>query len=121
MPWWSIVYLVLFLAVVVAGTWLEVRDGEDTPLVHVMDALSVTICAYLFISFWVDTWRLALGASAPWLFLFSAGWQIYDTPRGMRNALADPELSPREKQWMLIGVTAFLLPAYAVAGVAAFK
>ena len=121
MPWWSIVYLVSFLAVVVAGTWLEVRDGGDTRLLHVLDVVSVMICAYLFISFWVSSWRQPLGAIAPWLFVFAAGWQIYDTPRGMRNALADPDLSEREKRWALVGVTAFLLPAYAVAGVAAFK
>lgn len=48
MPWWSIVYLVLVLSLVAAGTWLDVRDGEDTLLVHVLDAVSVMICAYFF-------------------------------------------------------------------------
>jgi hypothetical protein len=121
MPWWSIVYLVLFLAVVFAGTWFEVRDGEDSRLVDVLDVVSVIICAYLFVSFWVSSWRQPLGATAPWLFVFAAGWQIYDTRRGMRSFLADPDLSELEKRWVFVGVTAFLLPAFTVAGVAAFK
>ena len=121
MPWWSIIYLVLFLLVVAAGTWLDIRDGTDAWVVHVLDAVSVVICAYFFVSFWLSGWRHAVGAVAPWLFVFAAGWQIYDTPRGMRNALADPELTQREKRWLLAGVTAFLLPAYVVAGVAAFR
>jgi hypothetical protein len=122
MPWWSIIYLVLFLLVVVVGTWLEVRErGGDRPMVLVLDAVSAIICAYLFASYWVSSWRQPHGAAAPLLFVLAAGWQIYDTPRGLRNALAEPEFSDREKHWLLAGVIAFFLPAYVVAGVAAFK
>lgn len=122
MPWWSISYLILFLMIVAVGTWLEVREsGGDKPVVLVLDAMSAIICAYLFASYWVSSWRQLLGVAAPVLFVLAAGWQIFDTPRGLRNALADPELSEREKRWILVGIAAFFLPAYAVAGVAAFR
>jgi hypothetical protein len=121
MPWWSIIYLVLFLLVILAGTWLEVRDRDERTLVLVLDSVSVIICAYLFVAFWVGSLRQPLGAAAPVLFVLAAGWQIYDTPRGMRRCLADPDFSEREKRWLLVGITAFFLPAYVVAGVAAFR
>ena len=123
MPWWSIIYLALFLLLVVAGTWFDPgeRRGGDRTAVLVFDSISAIACAYLFASYWVSGWRQLLGAVAPWLFVLAAGWQIYDTPRGLRNVLADPELSEREKHWLLAGAITFLLPAYVVAGVAAFK
>ena len=121
MPWWSITYLVLFLLVVVVGTWLEARDREETTVVNILDSVSAIICAYLFISYWFSSWRQPLGAAAPVLFVLAAGWQIYDTPRGMRKCLADPDFSKREKRWLLVGVIVFFLPAYVIAGMAAFR
>lgn len=121
MPWWSIIYLILFLVVVLAGAWLEARDRNEETLVQVLDSLSVIIVGYLFVSFWVGSLRQPLGLAAPVLFVLATGWQIYDTPRGMRAMLTDPDLSEGEKRWLLIGITAFLLPAFFVAGLAAFK
>ena len=122
MPWWSIAYLGLFLAVVVIGTYLEIHErGGDQPLVLGLDSASAIICAYLFVSYWASSWRQALGAVAPLLFVLASGWQIFDTPRGLRNALADPEFSTREKRWLLAGAVTFFAPAYVVAGVAAFR
>ena len=121
MPWWTIIYLGLFLVVVVAGTCLEPREGGDKPAVLVLDAVSAIVCAYLFVSYWVSSWRQPLGAAAPLLFILTAGWQLFDTPRGLRRVLSDPELSAREKRWLLVGIVMFFTPAYIVAGVAAFR
>ena len=121
MPWWSIIYLVLFLVLVLSGTWLEVRDREERIMVLILDSASFLVCGYLFVGFWVSALRQTLGVAAPILFVLAAGWEIYDAPRGMRCCLADPDMSKREKRWALVGITAFMLPAYIVAGLAAFR
>ena len=121
MPWWSVIYLVLFLLAVAAGTWLEKRDRDERRLVLALDSVSAIICAYLFAAYWVSGFRQALGASAPVLFVLAAAWQVYETPRGIKKHLADPELSSQEKSWLLPVSVAFFLPAYVVAGVAAFR
>src|SRR5213594_1713689 len=121
MPWWSIIYLRLFLMVIAVGTCLEIRERSEKPVVLILDALSAIICAYLFVSYWISSWRQPLGAVAPLLFSLVAGWQIFDTGRGLKHFLADPEFSAREKRWLLaLGVT-FFAPAFVVAGAAAIN
>jgi hypothetical protein len=121
-PWWSIIYIALFLFVVVVATWFDPGEhqGGDKEVILVLDSISALVCAYLFASFWVSSWRQLPGPAAPWLFVLAAGWQVYDTPRGLRKFLAQPDLSAREKRWVLAVSIPFFLPAYVVAGMAAF-
>lgn len=121
MPWWSVIYLVLFVLLVGVGTWLEAKDRSERPFILVLDSASVIICAYFFVAFWFSSLRQSAGIAAPVLFALAAGWQIYDTPRGVRSCLSDPEVSAKEKPWILAGIIAFILPAYVVAGFAVFR
>jgi len=120
MPWWGTLYLIAFVVAIFGGIRISFRDGERLVFL-VFDLIAGLILAYLVAAFWVHQLREFLGWVGPFVFLLAMTWEIIDTPREIRQALADPEMSKTES-WVAISVSLCLItPAYLLAGFAAFK
>lgn len=120
MPWWALIYLILFVAVVAVATREDIRDGERVRFI-IFDSVAAVIFAYLLAAFWVHQLREAVGWFAPIAFILAIGWEIADMPRGLRQVRGDSELTEMEKRFLLVGGFIFCLPAYVIAGISAFR
>jgi len=120
MPWWAIIYLVLFAAVTLSGALLCLRD-DGLSFGRVCDFLAPVVFAYFFTSFWLPQLRLSLGHLASVLFLAAVAWEAYSWPSDRRKTNADTEVSQGEKRVFKVLLPVFVLPVYATAAVAVFR
>src|SRR5256885_16466063 len=91
MPWWAIIYLVLFAAVTLSGAVLCLRE-EGPSFGGVCDLLAPVVFGYLFTAFWLPHLRSLLGHVAPVLFVAAVTWEVYSWPSDRRKTNADFEL-----------------------------
>jgi hypothetical protein len=120
MPWWALVYLVVFASIFVVSMYSAYRDGEKV-WIFLSDCAAGVVLIYLFAGFWLLSLSEAVGAFAPFLFLLAMGWEIASTPHDLKEIIADTSSSKTDK---ICGVTfaiVWALPAYIVAGMSAFK
>jgi hypothetical protein len=121
MPLWSIIYLFLFAAGIGGGIIQQFREHSDKPVVLVLDAVTLIACAFLFVSFWVVSWREQIGVAALPIYIATVGWQIWTLPQALRKAVADRTFPSQIKPWLYVGIGVFIAPAVIVAGIAAYK
>jgi len=121
MPWWSIIYLFLFVSGIAVGIYQRSRERSDKPLVLVWDAVSLIVCAYLFVSFWIVSWREQVGVVALPVYVVTVGWQVWTLPRALREADADPKVPSELKPWVFVVIGVLIAPAVIVAGIATFR
>ena len=120
MPWWAIIYLVLFIIFIVGAVYVSFREGEPR-LLLVFDSFTGIVFAYLVTAFWLHPLREVLGWFAPVAFAIAIGWEIADTPRELRKIHSDPELSDMEKRLAPVIGIGICIPAYVLAGMTAFR
>lgn len=118
MPWWALIYLLLFLGITFIADSLSVQEGIQWN--HVCDAIAGLIFSLLFISYWLPPVSTALGLAAPLLFIAALGWEIYSCPRDLKEIWRDPDLSMTERTLLTTLPPLFILPFYVFAGIAAF-
>lgn len=121
MPWWSIIYLFLFVSSITVGIFQQFRKHTEKPVVLLLDAVTMFICAYLFVSFWIISWREQIGVIAIPIYIASFGWQIWTFPQDLRKIVADPNAPNQAKLWFFIGIGILIAPAIIVAGIATFR
>jgi hypothetical protein len=121
MPWWSIIYLFLFAAGIGGGIVQQFRERSDKPVVLVLDAVTLIVCAYLFVSFWIVSWRAQIGVAALPIYIAAVGWQAWTLPQALRKAVADPKVPSHIKPWFFVAIGLLIAPAVIVAGVATFR
>jgi hypothetical protein len=121
MPWWSIIYLFLFVAGIGAGIFKQCQERSEKPIVLVLDAVTLIVCVYLFVSFWIISWREQIGIFALPLYIASVGWQVWTFPQSFRTAVADPRIHNRLKPWFFVAIGALVAPAVIVAGIATIR
>lgn len=124
MPWWIIIYLVLFSVLSAGGLWDDYRDRRPAWFLACAVASNLTV-VYLFVAFWQPSPRSPLGLVAPVAFIASMGWEVYQAVEDIRGLRADPELSDTQQR-MVATITAvalpvICLPAFVVAGISAFR
>jgi len=121
MPWWSIIYLFLFVAGIAVGMFQQFREHSERPVVLVLDAVTLIVCGYLFVSFWIVSWREQIGIVALPVYIATVGWQAWTFPQALRKAVADPTFPNQIKPWLFVGLGLFIAPAVIVAGIATFR
>src|SRR5688500_20406801 len=94
MPWW----LPLYLLIVVTVTVLALRDDfRNDPIA--LTAAEITSTALLMpagMAYWLDSIRIFLGATAPFVFVGGLSWVDLSAVREIRNLTPDPELTRGE-------------------------
>jgi hypothetical protein len=124
MPWWAILYLVVFAGLCVAAVWDDDREGRSTQFL-LCSVLSHSIIVYLFIAFWRPALIGHLGIVLSVAFVLAIGWQIFQMIVDIRTLRQDPDLSAGERQFIPPIAVALVwlidLPAFVVAGLAAFR
>jgi hypothetical protein len=121
MPWWSIIYLFLFIALYIVGTFQQFREHSEKLVISLLDAVTLIVCLYLFVSFWIVSWREQIGAVALPIYIAAVGWQAWTLPKALRKAIADPRVPTHVKPWFFIGCGALITPIVIVAGIATFR
>src|SRR5947209_1099262 len=116
MPWWALLYLVLFAAISVSGAVLCLRDDGISPR-GICDLIAPVVFAYFFSAFWLPQLRSLLGHLAPFLFIAAIAWEAYSWPSDRRKTNADTALSQSEKRIFKVLLPIFALPFYAMAAV----
>ena len=120
MPWWAIIYLVLFAAFSLTGDVLACR-GRESRWRCVCDCVAGLTFAVLFAAFWLSVIHRALGLLAPLLFLVAIGWEVLSSPGGLREIWHDEELSKVEKVGLIIAAPLLAWPCYVVAGLGVLR
>lgn len=124
MPWWAIVYLVLFALLCTAAIWDDDRDGRSLQFL-LCAVLSHSAIVYLFIAFWHPDLVAELGMAAGCVFVLAIAWQIFQTVQDLQVTRADPDLSSAERRTIpplaVALVWLFDLPAFVISGIAAFR
>src|SRR5260370_26487557 len=121
MPWWSIIYLFLFAAGISVGIFQQFREHSDRPVVLVLDAMTLLVCAYLFVSFWIVSWLAQIGVAALPIYIATVGWQVWTLPNAFRKAVSDPKIPSEFKPWFFVVIVVLIAPAVIVAGIATFR
>jgi hypothetical protein len=119
MPWWAIIYLVVFVAFSIFADTLGESDGTSR-LRWFADLLAGAVFAVLFAGFWLPSIYRALGVAAPVLFIAAVGWELYSSPADLREIWRDRELSRASRIGLLILPPLLAWPLYVVAGVGVF-
>lgn len=120
MPWWAILYLMVFVALNIVADTLGESDGKSR-FAWFVDLLAGAAVAILFAGFWLPSIYHALGFAAPTLFVGAVVWELYSTPSDFREVWQDEELSRAERIGLLIGSPLLIWPAFVVAGVGLFS
>ena len=120
MPWWAIIYLVLFVGFSLVADALSIRD-DGPRLRHICDCAAGLTFAVLFVGFWLPSVRGTLGLLAPVLFVAALVWEVYSSPRDLREIWRDDELSKTERIGLLVLPPLLAWPLYVVAGIGVFR
>jgi hypothetical protein len=120
MPWWAIVYLLLFIAISVVGDGLNLRD-EGFRWHHISDSIAHLVFAVVFAGYWFSGIFGALGVFAPALFIAALIWEIYSGPADLREIWHDPDFSRAERLGITFLVPLVVWPLYITAGVGLFR
>jgi hypothetical protein len=120
MPWWAIIYLVVFVAFSIFADMLAKSDGTSR-LRWLADLLAGAVFAVLFAGFWLTSIYRALGFVAPALFVAAVGWELYSSPANLREIWRDRELSRAERVGLILLPPLLAWPLYVVAGVGVFS
>lgn len=91
MPWWAIIYLLVFIAFSIVADTLGEFDGTKR-LRWFADLLAGVIFAVLFAGFWLTSIYNALGFVAPVLLLAALAWEIYSAPSDFARDLERPRV-----------------------------
>lgn len=122
MPWWVIVYLVLFVALAAAGLWDDVQDRRPAWFLTCA-ILSNLAVVYLFLAFWRPVLRVPLGYAALIAYFASMCWEACQAVGDLRSLRNDPALVAKQRDILaVVAAVATLvisLPAYVVAGISA--
>jgi hypothetical protein len=121
MPWWSVIYLFLFVSGIAVGIYQQSRERSDKPVVLVLDTVTLIVCAYLFVSFWIVSWREQIGVVALPIYIAAIGWQAWTLPQTLRKAVADSKVPSQVKPWFFVVIGVLIAPAVIVAGIATFR
>jgi hypothetical protein len=124
MPWWAIVYLLVFAGLCAAAVWDDDRDGHSLPFL-LCSVLAHSTIIYLFIAFWLPALAAPFGLVAVCLFVLAIAWHIFQMLHDIRGIRGDPDLSPTEQRIIppiaLTVVWLVDLPAFVVSGIAAYR
>ena len=120
MPWWAILYLLVFVAFSITADTLGESDGTGR-LRWLADLLAGAVFAVLFAGFWLPSIYRALGFAAPALFVAAVGWELYSSPGDLREIWRDKELSRAERIGLIIAPPVLVWPLYVAAGVGVFS
>ena len=121
MPWWSVLCLFFFVAGVLVGSYEGLRKGNEKPIVIILDLVTMALISYLFISFWIVSWRGCLGFLAPYFYIATVGWQLFTFPQDIREAIAEPTFSDNQKGLLFTAISLLITVILLFAGLAAFK
>jgi cytochrome bd-type quinol oxidase subunit 2 len=78
MPWWAIIYLVVFAGLCVAAVWDDDRDGRSMPFL-LCSVLAHSTIVYLFIAFWQPALVGPFGIVLATAFVLAIGWHVFQT------------------------------------------
>ncbi|HEY9467903.1 MAG TPA: hypothetical protein VIR54_32640 [Vicinamibacterales bacterium] len=123
MPWWIAAYLVSFAMLGVAGLWDDYTDRRPGWFLACSVVANVTVI-YLFVALWQPSLRSQLGMLAPVAFIASVCWEWFQAIEDIRSMRTNPELSEAQPSTVATATVVMLvicLPAFAVAGISAFK
>jgi len=124
MTWWIILYLVVYCVLAVAGLWDDHRDRRPGRFLGCAVFSNLTV-VYLFVAFWQPSLRSPLNFAAPLAFVASMCWEVFQSVQDIRGLRNDPDLSERHQRLVAtittIVLPAMCLPAFVVAGIAAFR
>ena len=120
MPWWAIIYLLLFVGFSLVADALSFRD-DGLRWRHICDCVAGLTFAVLFVGYWLPTVRNALGLLAPILFVAALAWEACSSPRDLREIWRDGELSKTERIGLLVVPPLLAWPLYVVAGIGVFR
>jgi hypothetical protein len=120
MPWWAIIYLVVFVAFSIVADTLGESDGTSR-LRWFADLLAGAVFAVLFAGFWLPSIYRALGFVAPALFVAAVVWELYSSPADLREIWRNAELSRAERVGLILLPPLLAWPLYVVAGVGVFS
>jgi hypothetical protein len=120
MPWWAIIYLVVFIAFSIFADTLGESDGTSR-LRWFADLLAGAVFAVLFAGFWLPSIHRALGFAAPALFVAAVTWELYSSPADLREIWRDSELSRAERVGLILLPPLLAWPLYVVAGIGVFS
>lgn len=119
MPWWAIIYLVVFVALHIFDQKLGESDGTSRLRLSA-DLLTGAVFAVLFAGIWLPAIYGALGFAARALFVAAVAWELYSTPGDLREMWRDSELSRAERIVVILAVPLLIWPLYVMAGVGVF-
>src|SRR5437867_2600058 len=120
MPWWAIIYLLVFITFSIVGDTLGEFDGTKR-LRWFADFLTCVIFAVLFAGFLLASIYRVLGFVSPILLLAAVAWEIYSAPADLRQLWRDPELSRKERIGLTLLPPLLGWPLYIVAGVGVWR
>ena len=120
MPWWAILYLIVFVAFSILADTLGELDGSSR-VRWLADLVAGAIFSVLFAGFWLSPIYRALGIAAPILFTAAVIWEIYSVPRDLREIRQDRALSPAQRIGLILVGPLFAWPIYIVAGIGVFR
>jgi len=120
MPWWAIIYLLVFIAFSFVGDILGKFDGTKR-LRRIADLLTGVTFATLFAGFWLMPIHRALGIAAPLLFVAATAWECCTAPSDLRKIWRDTELSRRECIGLTLLAPLLAWPLCIIAGIGVWK
>jgi hypothetical protein len=120
MPWWAIIYLLVFIAFSIVGDTIGEFDGTKRVRWFANLFAGVTF-SVLFAGFWLTPIYHALGFVAPVFLIAAVAWELCSAPFDLREIWTDPELSRRERIGVTLLPTLLVWPLYIVAGVGVWR
>ena len=109
MPWWVIVYFLLFALVTAAWVRSELSDTAERPFLAI-ELLSEACLVLVAMGFWLPTVRSAVSSFALPLFVAGCAWLLVAGAREWRKYEPDPEMSGTlNSVSVLVGVGLYLL------------
>jgi hypothetical protein len=93
MPWWAILYFIVFGCFIAAWVKDELSDRPERPYL-VVELLSEMCLVLVALAYWLSPLRSGLASVAAPLFVLGCAWLVVASAREFRRFKPDPELTP---------------------------
>jgi uncharacterized membrane protein len=120
MPWWIVVYVIVFVSMGLGGLIISYLEKSSRWRLC-CDALALAGISLLFVGYWHGETLRGFGLWPILVFGAALSWELCDLPREIRELQADAEMPKFGRYLWGIIVAILEIPIFVIAGMAAFN
>lgn len=115
MPWWAILYLIIFVPFTGYAIWLDVEEKKPWWR-FLAETAACLIEILMFVGVFIGAIGTALGLAVIPMLVYAVCWDIFSMRRGFSDEKPEGATTRKDRFIICVGLGLLILPTY-VAGI----